>query len=108
MVVCHESCGNFRMVLYYVLGGEELTEEFKFMSINNEPYKSEGTFYKSGSELTIEFESTSYIRRFKSLMKERVKIESISFFCDNEREMQYAGDFLISRIMNNEVLLIKA
>lgn len=84
-----------------------MNQNFYSIGINDESFKGEGIFYKSGKELLIEIDSRILSSQFIKLMKAGKKIKSISFFGSEDREYHYAGDFVISRIVDNEVTLYK-
>ncbi|WP_342598793.1 hypothetical protein MHB48_15155 [Psychrobacillus sp. FSL H8-0483] len=79
-------------------------ENFKFMGIDNEPYKSNGSYNKEESLLLITFDSVHFTRRFTDFKEENKIIEQISFFGD-ERSSSYYGPYKVSKIKDNEVTL---
>ena len=87
-----------------------IRKEFKFMSISNEPFKSEGTYEKNNNktEIVINFEKEYMTIRFKYILENLNYIESIGFYNSESGNEGFEGPLKITKINGLQVKINRA
>lgn len=84
-----------------------MNNRFNFMSIHKDPHSSEGVYQKNGSEIIITFDHSSSTNKFKDFIRNKIMIESVSFYNEPKNSGIYSGPFKVININGNTVILEK-